>query len=84
MRYELKNVHVTGFSTHGNAAQQDLPKLQHNLTKTGLSSMGAQQVLTGQAVTSPGDRTALANLLARLGGGPKGFGGSTGQGPNTF
>ena len=74
MRYQLTNAHVTGFSTHGNAVQKDLHKLKQNLTKSGLSPMGAQQALTGQAITSPADRTALANLLAQLGSGPKGPG----------
>ncbi len=70
MRYELRGVAVKNFQLGaiGNDESQG-PVNQfsnHNLTKIGLSPMGAQQALSGQLITSPADRTSLAALLARL------------------
>ncbi len=70
MRFELKNVEVRNFDVSGAGSDKSQGPVNqfvnHNLTKIGLSPMGARQALSGQPITSPADRTTLAALLAGL------------------
>ncbi len=76
MRYVLNDAMVKSYSTHGSSGQQDILKLKHALTTTGVSPIGAQQALLGQTVTSQPDRAVLAALLAQVCGGAMSVGGA--------